>query len=229
MKAEGKLFSIAFSIIFCRRAGATTNGQDVYENIENCPFQRSGSDCSIPFQQCKDGERKCFNNSVCAKNEKNNPVTGDVVYGCDCSFATGVSEYAGYECEHSATVRCQGGHFCGNGGTCGSYIINGQHYIGCHCPSDFVGKHCQYLKITLEGFLEGEAQIPEVADDFYAAPVIKVKKSTFVTALLVIVGVIVLVSTVIYLIIFKRQQATIKKLMSTSRVPDSAKDEGVFA
>jgi len=231
MKVEGILISIACSTIFYGMAGATTNGQDVYENIHNCPFQRSGPDCSIPFEQCKDGIRKCFNNSVCIKDKKNNPITGDVMYGCDCSFATGISDYAGYECEHSATVRCQeGDHFCGNGGACGSYVINHQHYVGCHCPPDFAGKHCQYLKITLNEFLEGEARIPEVADDFYAVPVITVKESTNVTTFFLVIGFVALTSTVVYITILKRHPGgAFHKLKPTPRVLDSAKIEGEFA
>lgn len=228
MKTKEFLFSIAFAIIF-RGVAGFTSGADLYENIENCPFQLSGYDCSIPYEQCKDGNRKCFNNSICVKNQKNDPVTGDVVYGCDCSFATGISDYAGYECEHSATVRCQKDHFCTNGGKCGSYLVNHQHYIGCHCPDDFAGKHCQYLKETMEGFLEGEVAIPEVADDFYAAPVIEVKESTIVTTLLSVAVVFLFVSAIVYVIVFRKQHATIKYLMSASRVPTSATEEGELA
>lgn len=53
----------------------------------NCPPNLSGPDCDIPFEQCPDGIRRCFNNSRCVKNSKRDMVTAQYGYSCDCSYA----------------------------------------------------------------------------------------------------------------------------------------------
>lgn len=162
-----------FSYLFLQKVGfaaSLTSGEDVYENIDNCPEGKTGSDCSIPYESCPDGKRKCFNNSKCVRNNKIDPVTNEYGYSCDCSFAAEISHFAGYECEHSSTQFCyaeSGSEFCTNGGICGSYISKGSMHYGCHCPSDFAGAHCQYLKESLEGGLQGEALLHDVGDNFW--------------------------------------------------------------
>jgi len=81
----------------------------------------------------------------------------------------------------------------------------------------------------MDGFLEGEVAIPEIADDFYAAPVITVKESIIATTLLSVVLVVLVVSAIVYVIVFRKQHATIKYLMSASREPDSATEKGELA
>lgn len=135
----------------------------------NCPPNLSGPDCDIPFEQCPDGIRRCFNNSRCVKNSKRDMVTAQYGYSCDCSFAAEISQYAGHECEYSSTSSCpETSGFCTNGGVCGSYVHHLHVYHGCHCPIDFAGAHCQYLKALVDiRHIKGEALMPEIGDNFY--------------------------------------------------------------
>ena len=163
---------VLLSYLLLQKEGfvASLTKGDVYENIDNCPEGKTGSDCSIPYEACLDERRKCFNNSKCVRNNKKDPVTNEYGYSCDCSYAAGISHFAGYECEHSSTEFCQrasGSNFCTNGGVCGSYISRGQAHNGCHCPSDFAGAHCQYLKADLDGGLQGEALLHDVGNNFW--------------------------------------------------------------
>ena len=144
-----------------------------------CPPKLSGPDCTIPYEDCGDGKRRCFNNSRCSRNNRRDKITGEYGYHCDCSFAEEVSKFAGHECEHSATDVCeldshyqygaQGKHFCTNGGLCGQYVFRAQIHAGCYCPKEYAGAHCQYLK-ALGGFndVAGETNVEDVAENFYA-------------------------------------------------------------
>ena len=144
-----------------------------------CPPNLSGHDCTIPFEDCGDGIRRCFNNSRCLRNNRRDKVTGEYGFHCDCSIAEEVSKFAGHECEHSATDVCelnsyleygvQGKHFCTNGGLCGQYVFRAQVHVGCYCPKDYEGAHCQYLK-ALGGFNDvvGESKVEKVGENFYA-------------------------------------------------------------
>lgn len=166
--------------------GSTT--LDVY----GCPLGFSGPDCSVPYEECPDGRRKCFNNSNCVRNNKLDPVTNDYQWHCDCSNASSHSSYAGHECEHSATITCEptstGTHFCTNGGECGKFFFEGNVYTGCHCPDDFEGAHCQYLLGTMDGDLFGEEFMADVGDNFYA---FKVKSPTNGIATEIVFGITV--------------------------------------
>jgi hypothetical protein len=148
-----------------------------FQEENNCPPNLSGPDCTIPYVDCKDGTRRCYNNSQCVKNDRKDPVTGEYGYRCDCSFAESVSKVAGHECEHSATEICKtssgGGmgssHFCTNGGVCGTFVYRAQVHTGCHCPREYAGAHCQYLKALGDfDFLQGEKRLDEVGVNFYA-------------------------------------------------------------
>lgn len=57
----------------------------------------------------------------------------------------------------------------------------------------------------MEGFLEGEVAIPEVADNFYAAPVIEVKESSIAAILLSVTGVLSFGSAILYVVVFRKQ------------------------
>ena len=158
----------------CLHPQATTT-RSLSSNDDNfCPPNLSGPDCTIPFEQCPDETRRCFNNSRCVRNNRIDPVLGRYGYSCDCSFASRVSKYAGFECEHSASVVCDDNnkgatpHFCTNGGQCGDYVYKAQIHEGCHCPVDYAGAHCQYLKDLVDfDELEGESLIGNVGDNFY--------------------------------------------------------------
>ena len=152
-----------------------SHGVDVYDNIQNCPKNKSGPECDIPYQTCEDNERLCFNNSKCTKSKTKDPVTNDYPYICDCAYAsTRQSKFAGMECEHSDTMLCTnvksgyGSTFCTNGGQCMEMTHHGEIRGGCACPLDFVGAHCQYLKNDIEGGIAGEALFTDVADNFWA-------------------------------------------------------------
>ncbi len=68
-------------------------------------------------------------------------------------------------------MMCQdvirGSQFCTNGGICGDYIYKAQIHTGCHCPADFAGAHCQYLKTELnEGdHMVGKGQVLVSSDE----------------------------------------------------------------
>ena len=167
---KGIIVSILPSLIF-----SATAGVDVYEHIDHCIAEgkegNTGPECDIPYEICPDNKRKCFNNSQCVTNESLEPFLNEYGYTCDCSFAAGISEFAGFECEHSATTFCQGDYegslFCTNGGTCGLFTVNHITYSGCECGIDYAGAHCQYLKEALQGGLMNEHQYVDAGDNFW--------------------------------------------------------------
>lgn len=167
MRSVQSITLISSLAIAVNPASPTSSSTD--DNMDQCKPGWSGYDCAIPYESCKDGRTKCFNNSKCIRNMKIDPGEGDFTYGCDCSYAESVSSFAGVECEHAATVYCEESkhYFCTNDGTCGSYILYGELHVGCHCPVEFMGAHCQYLKAEMQGGMPGEAAVPEIADNFY--------------------------------------------------------------
>lgn len=160
-------------------------GVDVYDNIRNCPINKSGPECDIPYESCDDKRRLCFNNSKCTLSTTKDPVTNERPYICDCAYATTrQSRFAGMECEHSETNLCSGvkvGHgstFCTNGGQCMDMTLHGKSRGGCACPYDFVGAHCQYLREDAkDGGLAGEALFSDVADNYWSFVPEKTKSS----------------------------------------------------
>ena len=179
--------------------------RNVYDNIENCPNGFSGAECDIKYETCLDNKRKCFNNSQC----KLMPSSSDdgYLYECDCSYSASISLSAGQECEHQATVTCKkngDNHFCTNGGKCGTYSSPTHNYRGCHCLSDFVGEHCQYLKESMVGGLEGENTfISGAGMNFHAK---EMEKRSNHDSIVIIA--IALASTVVLMVVwaFKKQQ-----------------------
>lgn len=128
------------------------------ESNPDCNVGWDGPDCTIPYEKCvDDGERKCYNGSKCVRNNKKNPDTGHYDFHCDCTAAQGVSVFAGRECEHASTIICEERiehsaqkitEFCTNQGKCIEFQMNGMAKVGCDCPEEFSGSHCQYLKGT---------------------------------------------------------------------------------
>lgn len=181
----------------------------LWDENKACPDGFSGDDCTIPYELCPDERRKCFNNSICLRNNERDPITGKYGYRCDCTVASEISRYAGHECEYSATEVCPPSknryqtrqHFCTNGGVCDTIIWRAQQHTGCHCHPDFEGAHCQYLKaFTNFDLIEGESKIEDAGENFYMFTP-KPVKSNFV---FFIVSSIALFSVVIVVIATKK-------------------------
>ena len=108
----------------------------------------SGPSCDIPYKQCPDYERRCYNNAECV------PAKIPGMFDCDCGAAFAISSYAGHECQFSATEVCEAGTpvsddaFCVNGGRCRKTVLKGEDHPGCDCPEEFEGSKCQFLKGT---------------------------------------------------------------------------------
>jgi hypothetical protein len=88
---------------------------------------------------------------------------------CDCSVAEEVSRFAGLMCRNPYTEFCadkydpkESTSFCTNGGKCKSSFISAQvapgnttinneyRHLGCVCPKEFYGPHCELLKYDRE-------------------------------------------------------------------------------
>uniref|UniRef100_A0A8C7XA74 Milk fat globule EGF and factor V/VIII domain containing b n=1 Tax=Oryzias sinensis TaxID=183150 RepID=A0A8C7XA74_9TELE len=118
-----------------------------------CPDGFSGDTCVL-FFSCLKGPcipNPCQNDGVCEATGHSR--RGDVFneYVCKCQ--------PGYEGVHCQTnVNDCAGQPCENGGVCRD--LDGD--FKCHCPSPFVGKHCQLRCISLLGMEGGgiaESQI----------------------------------------------------------------------
>lgn len=123
-----------------------------------------------------------------------------------------MSKFAGHECEHSVTDLCpedahahahmfhrgenngvQGRHFCTNGGLCGEYVYRAQVHAGCHCPRDYAGAHCQYLKVMgIFDDVMGQEKLEDVGENFYVfTPQPTKSKALSVAVIGMVVGVLV--------------------------------------
>mmetsp|Transcript_2551 Transcript_2551/g.4369 ORF Transcript_2551/g.4369 Transcript_2551/m.4369 type:complete len:229 (-) Transcript_2551:146-832(-) len=97
------------------------------------------------FMECPDGHR-CQNDSVCTENPYD-----EGAYYCDCDEAFLDHAYAGLYCEHKATTYCtlnkeiSSISFCTNEGTCKAETSNEQAHLGCDCPAEYEGDHCQFV------------------------------------------------------------------------------------
>lgn len=99
------------------------------------------------IETCPDNHH-CLNGSKCTQNPYD-----EGAYYCDCDETIFETRYEGLYCEHKAERYCiaQGVHqhsFCTNGGTCIDYVGPEEAHLGCDCPSDFEGSHCQFVKGT---------------------------------------------------------------------------------
>mmetsp|Transcript_19549 Transcript_19549/g.24639 ORF Transcript_19549/g.24639 Transcript_19549/m.24639 type:complete len:239 (+) Transcript_19549:102-818(+) len=211
-----------------------TDGVDVYDNIENCDGNFSGPECDIPFELCDDNKHKCFNNSKCKKSTKVDPVTEEIAYLCDCSFAASAgSKFAGRECEHSDTEICkdakegQGSTFCTNGGSCMSFIYDSNTRWGCACPSDFVGSHCQYLSVDVKKGLVGEARFDDVHENFWSFIPTKTKmsKASGIAAGIAI-SAISMITLAFGMVIMKRRRSIAKNEAEREQQQQNSKELG---
>lgn len=100
------------------------------------------------FMECADGHR-CENGAICTEN----PYDEGAFY-CDCDEALFDQAVAGLYCEHGATTYCTFNQeisrisFCTNEGTCKVSVSPEEAHLGCDCPSNYEGEHCQFVKGT---------------------------------------------------------------------------------
>ena len=100
------------------------------------------------FEICADGHH-CENGSKCVENQYD-----EGNYYCDCDEVVFNSAYEGLRCEHEATVYCTFNEaiskksFCTNGGECEALVNAEEAHLGCVCPDNYEGAHCQYVKGT---------------------------------------------------------------------------------
>ena len=98
------------------------------------------------FTQCPDGHR-CFNGSLCTENPYD-----EGSYYCDCDESFLNDAVSGLSCEHVATDYCTFNNeismtsFCTNNGTCQAQVGVEDAHLGCNCPPDYEGEHCQFVK-----------------------------------------------------------------------------------
>jgi hypothetical protein len=73
---------------------------------------------------------------------------------CDCDEGKIDSAYAGLYCEHEATSYCTFNKevsmisFCTNDGTCKVMVSADSAHLGCDCPTNYEGEHCQFVAGT---------------------------------------------------------------------------------
>lgn len=100
------------------------------------------------FEICADGHH-CENGSKCVENQYD-----EGNYYCDCDEVVFNAAYEGLRCEHEATVYCTFNEaiskksFCTNGGECEALVNAEEAHLGCVCPDNYEGAHCQYVKGT---------------------------------------------------------------------------------
>lgn len=98
--------------------------------------------------ECPDGHR-CENGSLCVENPYD-----EGNYYCDCDAAFLNSAFQGLYCEHEATEYCSykgavsRNSFCTNGGKCIAKVGEDEAHLGCDCPDEYEGDHCQFVKGT---------------------------------------------------------------------------------
>ena len=100
------------------------------------------------FTTCPDGHH-CDNGSLCTENPYD-----EGAYYCDCEESFLNDAVAGLSCEHVATDYCTFNKefssisFCTNGGTCKVIVNPGSAHMGCDCPKEYEGEHCQFVQGT---------------------------------------------------------------------------------
>lgn len=100
------------------------------------------------MSSCPDGHH-CDNGSLCVENPED-----EGSYYCDCEESSLNDTVAGLSCEHVATDYCtfakevSAVSFCTNHGTCKAEVSPESAHLGCICPDEYVGDHCQFVKGT---------------------------------------------------------------------------------
>jgi len=133
----------------------------------DCPTRHIGIGCEILKQECDTETNKCPNGKACTKSVG---ADGTIEHDCDCSLADEVSKFAGIMCRHPYTEYCANHYnpedevtsYCTNGGKCKNSIVGAQvapgdtsvnekfRHLGCFCPADFYGTHCELLRYDHE-------------------------------------------------------------------------------
>ncbi|GAX10965.1 hypothetical protein FisN_2Lh495 [Fistulifera solaris] len=127
-----------------------------------CDVGYGGAACDVPVEACQ-SDGKCKNGRLCQRQRD----TGEMM--CDCSVAEEVSRFAALMCRNPYTEYCadkydpnESTSFCTNGGKCKSSFISAQvapgnttinneyRHLGCVCPKEFYGPHCELLKYNRE-------------------------------------------------------------------------------
>eukprot|EP00540_Astrosyne_radiata_P008060 CAMPEP_0116836906 /NCGR_PEP_ID=MMETSP0418-20121206/8361_1 /TAXON_ID=1158023 /ORGANISM="Astrosyne radiata, Strain 13vi08-1A" /LENGTH=237 /DNA_ID=CAMNT_0004466737 /DNA_START=70 /DNA_END=786 /DNA_ORIENTATION=+ len=154
------------------------------------------------MMECSDGHR-CENGSVCTEN----PYDEGAFY-CDCDESMFDQAYAGLYCEHEATTYCTFNQevskisFCTNGGTCKADVTVESAHLGCDCPPNYDGEHCQFVLGTKpDGWpYDGSSQPPSTFFGYPSSPRGgRTPLSPFITAVIVVIVLGVLGSLVFIL------------------------------
>mmetsp|Transcript_9023 Transcript_9023/g.26947 ORF Transcript_9023/g.26947 Transcript_9023/m.26947 type:complete len:1468 (-) Transcript_9023:215-4618(-) len=112
-----------------------------------CRKGYTGLLCQIPAEKC--GEQLwCYNGSKCKMTRLED---GSTKKYCDCGeAATKEASFAGIGCQHKSSVFCNPDEgmtekmaYCVNGGSC---FETGNGHLGCDCPDDWKGIHCEFHK-----------------------------------------------------------------------------------
>lgn len=176
---------------------------------------------SVPFTTCDDGERKCFNGSVCVQDDYPDPVTNTYKYHCDCTQAQGTTAFAGHECEQAATAYCVLGRmesqyaFCTNGGKCIRVVEDGEAHPGCRCTPEYEGKHCQYLL--------GNAPVEEKGQPHLLVPQTTAASEGGSGGIVIFIVVVVVASVLMgagYYVYMRRRRAAANNVAQGSRTLD---------
>ena len=95
----------------------------------------------------------CSNGLRCHHRSKCFTGGGGKVVVCDCSTASHLEAYDGYQCEFSATQFCSNDltvrqySFCTNRGEClRSNVTPNEPLPGCICTDNFGGSRCQLVR-----------------------------------------------------------------------------------
>jgi len=138
--------------------------------LEHCVCRPgfAGIACETRVESCSYPDLICHSNGTpCSQRDS------DGSWVCDCSVAATVSHFARSMCQSPQTSYCGQGDvanrsFCTNGGICKANLSHSVRTMkegaekedetnenemlsthnGCHCPPEFEGPHCEYLRDT---------------------------------------------------------------------------------
>jgi hypothetical protein len=113
-----------------------------------CPPGLTGLRCGRHYENCEDGEQKCYNGGKCIPGLEDK-FANDQLF-CDCEAAIDEEDpskkYKGKYCEVAVVDdigKCDQNVVCAHRGTCTPFSNPSDP---CECPDGFEGKHCEYVK-----------------------------------------------------------------------------------